>query len=106
MTLGDEAADRLGRVAQYISKEGAKLDARSEALERAAGNVQRDMGVLLADLPKAEERARQITDTMKEAGLAAHSQAGALEASWRRSRRGAGRWMKWSAERRSGLAPI
>ena len=79
MALGDEASDRLGRVAHYLSKESAKLDARSEALEKAAEKARNELGVLLTDLPKAEEQALQVAERMKEAGLAAHSQAGALE---------------------------
>ena len=80
MTLGDEAADRLGRVVHYLSREGAKLERGSSALESAAAAAKVDIGVLLHDLPKAEEQARTISGTMKEAGLSAHAQAGALEA--------------------------
>jgi hypothetical protein len=79
MALGDEASDRLGRVAHYLSKEGSKLDARTAAIEKVAQYVEQELGLLLTDLPKAEERARQVAETMKEAGLAAHQQAGALE---------------------------
>src|SRR5688572_2436862 len=80
MSLGDEASDRLGRVTYYLSKEGAALDRGSTALESAAAAAKVDIGVLLNDLPKAEEQARAIAEAMKEAGLAAHGQAGALEA--------------------------
>ena len=79
MSLGDEASDRLGRVAYYLSKESANLDKKSEALESAAENARVDIGVLLQDLPRAEEQARSVAEAMKEAGLTAHSQAGALE---------------------------
>jgi predicted nucleic acid-binding Zn-ribbon protein len=79
MALGDEASDRLGRVAHYLSKESAKLDAKSDALEKAADKARTEIGVLLNDLPKAEEQALQVAERMKEAGLTAHSQAGALE---------------------------
>ena len=79
MTLGDEASDRIGRVAHYLAREVANLDRRAEALEGAAANARVDIGVLLADLPRAEDQARSIAETMKEAGLTAHSQAGALE---------------------------
>ena len=80
MALGDEASDRLGRVAHYLSKEGAKLDARSEALERAAQHAQQGVDALLLGLPKAEERTRHVIDAINEAGLGAQAQAGALEA--------------------------
>ncbi len=79
MSLGDEASDRLGRVAYYLSKESTNLDKKSEALESAAENARVDIGVLLQDLPRAEEQARAVAEAMKDAGLAAHTQAGALE---------------------------
>ncbi len=80
MSLGDEASDRLGRVTYYLSKETASLDRRAAELESAAAAAKVDIGVLMCDLPKAEEQARAVADAMKEAGLAAHGQAGALEA--------------------------
>jgi len=79
MSLGDEAADRLGRVAHYLSKESANLDQRAGALETAANAARVDIGVLLHDLPRAEGQARAVTAAMKEAGLGAHQQTGALE---------------------------
>jgi DNA repair exonuclease SbcCD ATPase subunit len=80
MSLGDEASDRLGRVAHYLSKESGNLDKKSAALEAAAESARVDIGVLLADLPKAEEQARAVAQAMKDAGLTAHEQAGTLEA--------------------------
>ena len=80
MTLGDEASDRLGRVTYYLAKESGNLDRQSAALESAAAAAKVDIGVLLHDLPKAEEQARAVADAMKDAGLAAHGHATALEA--------------------------
>jgi chromosome segregation ATPase len=80
MSLGDEAADRLGRVTYYLSKETASLDRTAGALDAAASAAKVDIGVLLHDLPRAEEQARAVAEAMKDAGLAAHGQAGALEA--------------------------
>lgn len=79
MSLGDEAADRLGRVAHYLSKESANLGRKSEELETAAEAARVDVGVLLHDLPRAEEQARAVSAAMRDAGLSAHEQAGALE---------------------------
>ena len=79
MALGDEASDRLGRVTHYLSRQSAELDRRSQALEAAAEHARVDIGVLLHDLPKAEEQARTVAAAMREAGLSAHEQAGALE---------------------------
>jgi hypothetical protein len=80
MSLGDEASDRLGRVTYYLSKETATLDQKAAALDAAANSAKVDIGVLLHDLPRAEEQARAVADAMKEAGLNAHGQASALEA--------------------------
>src|SRR5919206_1765617 len=80
MSLGDEASDRLGRVTYYLSRETATLDQKAAALDSAAAAAKVDIGVLLHDLPRAEEQARAVAEAMKEAGLNAHGQAGALEA--------------------------
>ncbi|HEX6376463.1 MAG TPA: hypothetical protein VFZ91_12180, partial [Allosphingosinicella sp.] len=80
MSLGDEASDRLGRVTYYLSKETATLDQKAAALDAAAAAAKVDIGVLLHDLPRAEEQARAVAEAMKEAGLTAHGQASALEA--------------------------
>jgi hypothetical protein len=80
MSLGDEASDRLGRVTYYLSKETATLDQKAAALDSAANAAKVDIGVLLHDLPRAEEQARAVADAMKEAGLSAHGHASALEA--------------------------
>lgn len=79
MALSDEASDRIGRVTHYLSKESVKLDAKSEALGKAAEKARSELDALLSDLPRAEEQALQVAERMKEAGLTAHSQAGALE---------------------------
>jgi hypothetical protein len=80
MSLGDEASDRLGRVTHYLSRETATLDKKAAALDSAASAAKVDIGVLLHDLPRAEEQARAVAGAMKEAGLTAHGQASALEA--------------------------
>jgi hypothetical protein len=80
MSLGDEASDRLGRVTYYLAKETASLDQKASALDAAANSAKVDIGVLLHDLPRAEEQARAVAEAMKEAGLNAHGQASALEA--------------------------
>lgn len=79
MALGDEASDRLGRVTYYLAKESKALDRHSHALEAAAANARVDLGVLLADLPRAEEEAKAMAATLREVGVQAHAQAGALD---------------------------
>ncbi|GAA4814414.1 hypothetical protein GCM10023232_07390 [Sphingosinicella ginsenosidimutans] len=79
MALGDEAADRLGRVTQHLARESADLERRANALDSAAGNARVDIGALLSDLPRAEQQARAAAESLRSAGLAAHEQAAALE---------------------------
>ena len=79
MALGDEASDRLGRVTHYIARETAELDRKAEALDSAAASARTDIGVLMSDLPRAEEQARAAAEALKAAGLSAHEQAAALE---------------------------
>ena len=79
MALGDEASDRLGRVTHYIARESAELDRRAQALDQAAASARTDLGVLMSDLPRAEEQARIAAEALKAAGLSAHEQAAALE---------------------------
>lgn len=79
MALGDEASDRLGRVTHYLAKETATLDSRATQLEAAANTARVDIGVLLTDLPKAEEQARAVAEAMKDASFTAHAETGQLE---------------------------
>jgi hypothetical protein len=80
MKLGEEASDRLGRVTHYLSREATDLDRKSQAVEGAAAQARVDIGVLLADLPQAEQAARSFSDTVREAGVTAHERSLALEA--------------------------
>jgi len=80
MTLGEEASDRLGRVTHYLAREAEGLDSRSQAVEAAAAQARVDLGVLLTDLPQAEQSARSFSDTLREAGVSAHERAVSLEA--------------------------
>lgn len=80
MNLGEEAAGRLGAVTRDVDA-GAQAMARyAEMLDRSAGSARTDMGVLLADLPKAEAQTRAMSELLRATGIDAHSQAGALEA--------------------------
>lgn len=79
MALGDEASDRLGRVAHFLARESAELERKGAALDAAANAARVDIGVLMADLPRVEEQARTAAEAMKMAGLAAHEQSAALE---------------------------
>ena len=79
MSLGDEATDRIGRVAHQLARESGELERKAQALDQAASAARVDIGVLMGDLPKAEEQARAAAEALKQAGLGAHEQALALE---------------------------
>ncbi len=79
MALGEEASDRLGRVTHYLAREGSELERKAQALDSAAASARVDLGVLMSDLPRAEEQSRAVADSIRSAGLAAHEQAAALE---------------------------
>ncbi len=79
MTLSDEVADRLGRTARELGAGSADLGRQAQLLDNAAASARVDVGVLLADLPRAEEQARAAAESLRAAGLGAHEQAAALE---------------------------
>lgn len=79
MALGDEASDRLGRVTRALAETGVGVDRSAQALDNAAASARVDIGVLLSDLPRAEEQARAAAESLRAAGLGAHEQAAALE---------------------------
>ena len=80
MNLGEEAAGRLGAVTRDVDA-GAQAMARyADLLDRAAGSARTDIGVLLADIPKAEAQTRAMSELLRATGIDAHSQAQALEA--------------------------
>ena len=81
MGLGDQAASRLGAVSAEFSARSSELVAHGAALDRAAENARSDIGVLLADLPEAEQRTLRMAETLRAAGQGATGQASAFQAS-------------------------
>jgi hypothetical protein len=80
MSLGDEAAQRIASVGESMRGEVEAIGRHTAALKNSAAAARADMAVLLADLPKAQVQTRQMVASLQEAGLAAHTQAGALDA--------------------------
>jgi hypothetical protein len=80
MGLGDQAATRLGHVTAQLNEGSRTLAEHGAALDRSAEAARTDIGVLLADLPQAEDSARRMADTLREAGRTAIEQAGQFEA--------------------------
>ena len=79
MGLGDEAATRLGAVTADLNAGARTLADHGVALDRAAEAARTDIGVLLADLPQAEDSARRMAESLREAGRSAIEQAAGFE---------------------------
>ena len=79
MGLGDQAATRLGAITADLSAGSQTLAEQGAALDRAAEAARNDIGVLLSDLPEAEDSARRMAETLREAGRSAVEQAGRFE---------------------------
>ncbi|MDB5738046.1 MAG: hypothetical protein JWO65_1714, partial [Sphingomonas bacterium] len=81
LQLADVTSTRMRSVTDALAREIAELSKQSRDLDAAAGTARVDMGVLLADLPIAEGQIGILSETIRTAGLGAHEQAAALEAS-------------------------
>ncbi|HEX6218624.1 MAG TPA: hypothetical protein VFZ35_05060 [Sphingomicrobium sp.] len=68
MSLGDEATGKLGGLTRDFDASSEKLLRHGEALDRAAESARTDIGVLLQDLPRAEESARAVSEQLRGAG--------------------------------------
>jgi uncharacterized phage infection (PIP) family protein YhgE len=79
MGLGDQAATRLGHITAQLNEGSRTLADHGAALDRAAEAARTDIGVLLADLPQAEDSARRMAESLREAGRSAIEQAGQFE---------------------------
>jgi uncharacterized coiled-coil protein SlyX len=79
MGLGDQAASRLGAITSDLNAGSRTLAEHGAALDRAAEAARTDIGVLLSDLPQAEDSARRMAETLREAGRAATEQAAGFE---------------------------
>ena len=79
MGLGDQAATRLGAITSDLNAGSRTLAEHGAALDRAAEAARTDIGVLLSDLPQAEDSARRMAETLREAGRTAIEQAAGFE---------------------------
>ena len=68
MQLGDDATGKLGGITREFDASSDKLRRHGEALDRAAEMARNDMAVLLDDLPRAEQTARQLVEQLRSAG--------------------------------------
>ena len=72
-------AGRLGAITRVLNAGSRTLAEHGAALDRAAEAARTDIGVLLSDLPQAEDSARRMAETLREAGRAATEQAAGFE---------------------------
>ena len=79
MGLGDQAASRLGAITADLNAGSKTLAEHGVALDRAAEAARTDIGVLLTDLPQAEESTRRMAETLRQAGRSAIEQASGFE---------------------------
>ena len=79
MTLGDEAAQRLGSASAELDAGARRLVGHGETFDRAAAAARIDLGVMLEDLPRAEASARAMAERLQSAGRTALEQAAAFE---------------------------
>jgi predicted nucleic acid-binding Zn-ribbon protein len=68
MQLGDETTGKLGGITQQFDSSSEKLKQHGEALDRAAESARNDIGVLLDDLPRAEDVARGLAEQLRSIG--------------------------------------
>ena len=80
LMLADQTSAKLREATQDIAQEIAELGRQSKALDTAAGSARVDMGVVLADLPRAEQQTHALAEQIRAAGIGAHEQAAALDA--------------------------
>jgi hypothetical protein len=71
MQLGDEATGKLGGITQQFDTSSERLKRHGDALDRAAESARNDIGVLLEDLPRAEQTTRALSDQLR--GIATDS---------------------------------
>ncbi|QDP20318.1 hypothetical protein [Sphingomonas xanthus] len=79
MGLGDQASNRLSAITADLSAGSRTLADHGAALDRAAEAARTDIGVLLADLPQAEQSARRMAESLRDAGRSAKEQARGFE---------------------------
>jgi hypothetical protein len=68
MALGDEATTKLGGITKEFDSSSERLRGHGEALDRAAHAARIDIGVLLDDLPRAEDIARNLGEQLRAIG--------------------------------------
>ena len=69
MVLADETSVKLTSAHSVLAQETGQFAVQAKRLDEAAAAARLDMGVLLADLPRAEVQAREMAELLRTAGL-------------------------------------
>lgn len=80
MTMGDHAAERLQAVSNGMAQEAKAIDASAQRLGEASASAEKNVSVVLAALPRAQETIIAAAATLDTAGLSAAEKASALDA--------------------------
>src|SRR3982751_6166975 len=78
MQLGDETTGKLGGITREFDSSSERLKRHGEALDRAAEAARTDIGVLLDDLPRAEQSARELAEQLRSVGAESGEKTAAL----------------------------
>jgi predicted nucleic acid-binding Zn-ribbon protein len=81
MQLGDETTGKLGGITREFDSSTQMLKAQSEILDRAAESARNDIGVLLEDLPRAEDCTRALGEQLRSIGSESAEKTAVLSAS-------------------------
>ncbi|MEO6199010.1 MAG: hypothetical protein ABIO68_03615 [Sphingomicrobium sp.] len=68
MGLGDRATGKFDAITREFDSSSERLDRHGQSLDRAAEAARNDIGVLLTDLPRAEETARLLAEQLRAIG--------------------------------------
>ena len=68
MRLGDDATARLGAVTGELGAGSERLAHHATLFDRAAEAARNDLGVMLDDLPRAEQHMRNIAEQLRSSG--------------------------------------
>jgi archaellum component FlaC len=78
MQLGDETTSKLGGITRELDGSSEKLKVHGQALDRAADSARNDIAVLLDDLPRAEQMARDVAEQLRSIGSESAGKAALL----------------------------
>ncbi len=68
MRLGDDATARLGAATKDLGAGSEQLVHHAGLFDRATENARNDLGVMLGDLPRAEQHMRNIAEQLRASG--------------------------------------